>query len=552
MENREEQLPLPEGPAEATEQRKLLPADKYSVGPVSRFLAGLAGYDLYLLPQYAGPEIEHERRKLVRIGASVGIPAVLGFFTAFLFLSPYVESLPVRLIGALLTSLFILWIDCVIVTTLMKSSRFGTVVRLLISVCLGFVIAEPLLNSLYAKTINAHITTKLHNERTDRESRYKADLKKYEDDTARINRGMSEDQARLERYSTGNIALEHFRQAAARKDELSQGIHAQKSQEIDRLTARKKQIFEQRQAKQKEIESKLIEMQAEREGRRSSKTPGRGSVYSLLQSEWNRLTAERQALDEQIIALERSSTAVLNDRTELNNIESQFIAVVRPSGSPESSVLTPEEQGEKRRLEAQLESYRASLAIIQSQQKLTALEMQRLPQDFTLSTRDDSLAQTAALYEVLAENWFLKLKVTALFLMLFLADVTPVLVKLTVKTGYDDYLQSLAREQLIRDAASRDAFHQSLTTSIERNITRLMSFCIKATYELSRSQPDPSDSDHVNAIRERIGRAVERYTDELIQEARDVRQEKKQPGLIAVVSAGIRNTLQLIKTKVNA
>jgi hypothetical protein len=44
--------------------------DQVSRGIFSRPFAALAGYVLRLLPQYAGPDIEHDRGKLVRIGAA--------------------------------------------------------------------------------------------------------------------------------------------------------------------------------------------------------------------------------------------------------------------------------------------------------------------------------------------------------------------------------------------------------------------------------------------------------------------------------------------------
>ena len=135
----------PDAPAGVDETEQSCAARPAHTRSFRQFVAGLAGYDLNLLYKYAGPEAEHERNRLVRIGASVVIPAVLSFFTALLFLRPYVGSPMTRALAAMTTALVVLIIDCIIVTTFSRNGGFVTIVRVAISLCMGVVFAEPLL-----------------------------------------------------------------------------------------------------------------------------------------------------------------------------------------------------------------------------------------------------------------------------------------------------------------------------------------------------------------------------------------------------------------------
>jgi hypothetical protein len=60
------------------------------------------------------------------------------------------------------------------------------------------------------------------------------------------------------------------------------------------------------------------------------------------------------------------------------------------------------------------------VAAIQHEQGQIEHDLAALPEKYSLSTHNDTLAQTRALYEILAEDPFLKIKVGAIFLLLFL------------------------------------------------------------------------------------------------------------------------------------
>ena len=102
-----------------------------------------------------------------------------------------------------------------------------------------------------------------------------------------------------------------------------------------------------------------------------------------------------------------------------------------------AGTLTVAEASDRDRLQTEIADYQSNVAAIQHEQQLIEHDLAALPEKYSLSTHNDTLAQTRAFYEILAEDPFLKIKVGAIFLPLFLVDVTPTLIKLTVRTRYD-------------------------------------------------------------------------------------------------------------------
>ena len=543
----DENAPPPQDMKSASSTHPKPVGEEHARGRIGSFLAALAGYDLGLVSRYATQDAEHERRKLVLAGASVMVPTVLALFTGYFFLAPYAPNVSQRVLGAVVIALVVFAVDCIIVTTLAKESLFGILVRVAISVAMGFVIAEPLLNHLFHETLNEHIAARLQTERADRERKYSDDARKLNDEATRLRSEVAGFQAVLDDYAPSNTATRHFKESSTRKEELLSGIRNRKTQDSERLNEQKRDLDKQRTELQGAIEKKLVEMQQELEGKRESRQPGVGSVYRHLQEELRVFEKEQQRISENILSLNRSLDAIANDRSAEARVEAEIVTDSSISGASALATLTPEETRRKRQLESDIAGHAAALAGIEARQEQIRQETSGLPREFALSAHDDSLALTRALYEILAENWFLRIKAGAIFALLFLIDITPVLTKLTLKTGYDQYVKLLSGRRLAQGADSRDEIHASLVRFTRSRIDRWWDLRVGLTDKPGLLQP--ADSSHSSVVNLKIDREIERLLDELILEARNMQPEHKQPNVFRPLFSGIRHARELIKNK---
>jgi hypothetical protein len=483
------------------------------------FLAALAGYDLNLVPQYAGEDEEHERKRLVRIGASVTVPALVAFFTTCFFLAPLVPSLPARIVASALVAGVILMIDCIVVTTLVKSNVFNTLPRVVLSVCMSLVIAEPVMLFLYQNSIGAKIQQHLYDERADRELRYSAVLQKYQQAYAQASASMADTLQKLKGYDTTNIGTQRVEEGLTRKIAAVAAVESAKHRAVEPLQLQKREAEDELQERTREIE-RLTERMAHENNGESSARAGQGPIYSIV-------LAARQATEAQVLKLRgRIQTidteigAVYSDRAAEVALDRQLTAKLS-SRNTASAVLTPEELADKERLVADLNVSRHNLATIVQEEQMIMGERLSLRADYMLSKHSDVLAQTAALAEILGKNWLLCIEAGTLFVLLLLIDMTPVLVKLTAKTGYDEYLKSIARARLMEADSRRDRYYELAANTAGMKVQRLCDFRDDVVDKLTQNFAHSDPSESVRAIYAKIGSAVEQCTEEMLQEVKN-------------------------------
>jgi predicted RNA binding protein with dsRBD fold (UPF0201 family) len=518
-------------------------------GALSTFFAGLAGYDLQLISQYAGSRARHERLKLVAIGISVLVPTILGFFTSFLYFEPHLHGLAARVVFSLIVSLIILLVDCLIVRTLSRSSVAGVLARILMSVCLGFVIAEPLVLALYEKTINAHIVEGLNRDRKARGESYQRELDQIQRDIEATTSRMLEESDGLKKFSSEQ-RLDALRdRLAAKQDDALTALRIRKQADIDQLNATKSGLQTELSTVTTTIESKLVIMQQEIEGKRESNKPGKGHVYLLLQDEVNRLRGDKQRLEGEIQAIDGSLRQLQSDRSNEARLQEVAEAQIQSLDASKLGELSLEDRLNRERLESSIAQEKRSLDTLNERKKQIESEFTHLPKEFALSQRNDPLEQTRALYEILWANAFLRVKVAALFLLLFLCDVTPVIIKLTAKTGYDDYQMELDREHVRNYAAERDAQHEEKTKEAIRRIHRVRDVGTTALASLSEILAE--DSKRLHSIRELTGQVVHQEVYDAFREGRNTNKDQSAPsrGLFSLLVSTLKHGLWVIRMK---
>lgn len=458
----------------------------YAPGLLNLFLAGLAGYDLRMLPAFAGPLIDHEKTKLVRIGSSVLIPSFFGFWTALYFFSSFIDDPQRLLFAASAFALLLLLVDCVIVTTLSKTKIFGLFIRIAMSICIGIVVSEPALLFLYHKTIDARIEAQLQSEKATAETKLKSDLGEANQKLTTAEERLATLRKDLSNYAESKIAnLRYLEAEEVKKTRLGQ-VAADKKQQIGEKKSILAELQAERKNKGNEIESKMLEMKEEESGKRASGKAGRGPFWEKLNGELNMLKTQAADLDKHIKTIGNEITAIQASKTAEKQIDAQLKE--SPLAKPETApALTKTEQAAKTLLEQEIAASAAQQDAYRKNVERLEQELAGLDSRYALATRNDSLTQTRMLYEIAAENPVLLIKIFSLFFLVFFIDTAPVLVKLTVQTGYDDYIKQLTQQNFAQNRDNNLAYAQDCIEDATEKFNKLDQFSRHLTAGLEQS-----------------------------------------------------------------
>lgn len=507
--------PCPPKPIQDSSPRR--PAKGLCPEIVGRVLAALAGYDLQLVPRYAGADAEHERKRLVRIGASVLIPALLGCFSVFLLLGSYAVVMPARIVMATIAALLILLIDSIVVTTLSRRGGAGVLLRLVIAACMAMVTTEPLLLCLYSKSIDAHITAKFDADLRSREQAYVVERDSLESDAARLGKRQSADLSQLQNFAPEHIALYRINRLTTQRAELLAKLRAQQSKELDTLNKMQGGLYGAREKIQGQIDGIVSALHQEEAGLGASGRRGAGPVFSALEKDLRLLESELAELNARVAAVDAEIDATIRNGPMEKVLQRNLTAITNDSPSTSAGSLSPEEAQEKRTLETEIAGLGVALAETRRQQQQVGFALERLPRDLALSTRGDTLARTEALYELISDNWLVGTKVGALFLLLFLIDMAPVIIKLTSRAGYEEYLRSVTAERRAKIATTRNAYEEEVLSTGTARMVRLNEFSRIVLAGLPRSGGEEFNLRYMRAI-SNVERAVGRMTDEIIRD----------------------------------
>lgn len=455
----------------------------YSPSNISQLLASLAGYDLGLLPLYADNLIQHELKKLVRVGSSVLIPSFFGFFTSYYLLGKYIANPVLLCFSALAFALLLLVVDSIIVTTLSKTKSFGWFIRIAMSVCIGIVVSEPALLVLYEKTINARIEAELAVERSREETTLHTGLTDGKRDLLATEQQLSAAIAQLANYSDQRIARLRVQELEERKQQQLSTLNERKATRLEQEQARLEALEQDRQAQSDAIEQKMLAMNTEESGGGVSGKAGRGSFWLKLKGELAVLKTQAAEFDKQIAEVNSHITAIQADRTEEEQVSAQFKTL--PAIKPD---LTEDERVEKTRWDKEVQGLTARKAVYDELVQSLETRLTGLNAKYDLSTRDDSLTQIRVLYQIAVENPVLLVKVLALFLLILFIDTVPMLVKLTVQTGYEDYVRQESQKLFAESQVKRLVYDQECINAASQKLDKLSSYAHHLTQTLDATQ----------------------------------------------------------------
>ncbi len=468
----------------------------YSPGTVKHFFANLAGYDLNLIPEYAEKDIKHECNKLSLIGISVIIPSIFGLFSAYFYFGAYLKD-PYRSILALIVAFLLLIVDCVIVTTLSGGQRFGILIRIVMSICLGIVLSEPAILFLYEKTITANIQQDIEADFSQKEKELNKLLKEYSSKEEEVNNKINELRDQLDNFSDQNIINQRISY-----------LDSQKNEEIERLETYLNKLKKEYKEKKREYDEIKRKMYDEDAGRGITGKAGKGPEYERLKNN--------------LISIE-SGILKLKDDIEETRDKIHKIRVNENTGIISTSIptisnkeLTEDEKAKKEYLMKQvneltqnLTNYRSRIGTIQAQ--INALYNKNSDD---LSKRTDTLTKTKTLFKIAFDNPILLINILSLFLLVFFIETLPVLIKLTGKTGYGEYFKSLTYRRKLRSTLESYELIAESVESTKKNIDKLMDYQKFINNEISNRSGNKSEL--MIEFNRKIDESIIRNTDEIL------------------------------------
>ena len=136
------------------------------------FLIRLAGHDPELLHSHLKLSEKPERIRLAQLGISLFIPSLVGLFSFGNLVSKITDSSFVIATATLGYATVIFFIDRYFVLSIRKSDKrigvWPVFLRVVLAICIGFVVSEPIIVKLFDKSIDKELTAELAEEKADR------------------------------------------------------------------------------------------------------------------------------------------------------------------------------------------------------------------------------------------------------------------------------------------------------------------------------------------------------------------------------------------------
>ncbi|MCX7099597.1 MAG: DUF4407 domain-containing protein [Methylococcales bacterium] len=476
-------------------------------------IAGLAGYDLMVIPDYCPDSlIEHERKKLFRIGLSVFIPSFFGFICSYYLFGKYIHQPLALFLSATAFALLLLVVDCIIVTTLSKASLLGLFIRLAMSICIGIVVSEPALLVLYEKTITARIESELSTEKTQEETSLNGKLGVARTDLTKTQADLLSKNAQFANYSDDKIAHIRAMENEKRKKERLASLADSKKPLIAEQQSVLEGLLSQRTAKGQEIENKLLEMDQEAEGKRGSGKAGKGSHWTNLKQELTTLKKEETALNKKIDAANKELALIQDTSKDASQLNEEFKG--RLNGVAK---LTAEEQTAKTALAGDISALQQKQTDYRNTVDRIESELAGLGKKYATDTRDDSLTATRVLYQIAQENPVLLIKVLSLFGLIFFIDTIPTLVKLTVKTGYEDFLKQQSQKIQLANQTNNTAYDQECNIAATDKFNKLDQLSQHLSARLAQTSPQGQRYPHEKILHHEAHRLMATLANQLAQ-----------------------------------
>jgi hypothetical protein len=288
------------------EQNPRTPRRKFRERRLEIFLSSLAGYDLTLLPDYAGKLFQHEKLRLVWVGASVFIPAIFGFFAASFHVSTHPNIAQYKYLAGAAFAVILFFIDSLIVRTLEKGQWWSVFIRLFVSVCIGISVSEPAILMLYPDTIKAQRQRELLEEKkSDRDiKQMQADIESYEDKINNIDKELEKNQESLTKFYSSQIKKKHQDEEIERQKTAEEAQQNIRDREIGELRDTLDYHEKKEEELSKAIDETLDEAQKEKKGKRGDHGEGPGPIYKALMEKVDGLKKQRRKEEEVITEIQ--------------------------------------------------------------------------------------------------------------------------------------------------------------------------------------------------------------------------------------------------------
>jgi hypothetical protein len=387
--------------------------------------------------------------------------------------------------------------------------------------------------TVYGKTIAGRLVEQLDGRRTLREHQLDDKLKGLDAQSARSYAQMSADTLKLTEYVPGNAALRRLQAEVEQTNAAAAALDTVKQQKLQKLEKAKEGLEGEQEVRQKKLESVLIEMDRERDGKRDSGKDGKGDVWRSLMAAKAAASMELERVSNRIREVNAQIDSTDNDRSTDTVVVQRLPTESQASASPVGQGLSSDEAAAKEHLEAEIKRLNDSLEAIAVQRDAVWKEKSGLKDEYALPKHDDSLAEFRVLCELIAENPVLRVKVAALFLLVFLIDLTPILAKLTANTGYEKYLRSEARRRSVRAQPDRIKYRSSVTSEGAKTASQLCDYLKNVSSHCEASFPSDECSAHLHAIRSKVGKALLRDAGRVVDGVENVDAPERRPGSLS-------------------
>ncbi len=508
---------------------------------MEKFLIYLAGHNPQLLQTYLKKSYNTERIRLVQLGITLFVPPLVALYSFSYFVSTITDNALIIIAATISYSLAIFLIDRYFVLSFRRNHGRKAIWpvswRLILAICVGFTVSEPIILSLFSKSILKEISLDVKNEIANKQDPLnirKEELSKLINDKEKQREELREKRsAVLSNTESFDSEIASLRQDGDLfTEKRKQGINATVLELANKIKSDK----DEQSRLEAEINEKTKKIADEKLGRGLTRETGPGSEVDRLRRGKKDLEKKQQEITEQIFENERQLSSLKHqldnlalipknpNQQRIDELERQRLE--RATASNPTSENSPEVQAIDSELtenKKDLDSYRKDLDDIKQHIKNNTGNLQA-------SDRDDPLARTKALWSLLlkGDNFLAWVTFGALLILFMVIDTFPIITKLSFRSIADDLVEQIEASDLERFQEMLLRLRLSGKMGIDEEVAREIMAAAKHTTEIVVSMAvavnqelknidsidgDDMKEDAKNVIRQTYKRAIDQIMD---------------------------------------
>lgn len=207
---------------------------KFFLQRIERSLIYIAGFDINILESHLKGSGRSEKIRLAQLGATLFVPAIISVFYFPYFLSAAINSLPIIIISSFFYAISIFLLDRYFTLSFRRHSNRRSIWavswRMIIAICIGFAVTEPLIIAIFAKSINKELTEQIDREKSNKDSPLQQRKHLLETNIEKTNKEISELQNAL------TSARSRVSQIDSEIQKLSEQGNAEKNQKNEKIS----------------------------------------------------------------------------------------------------------------------------------------------------------------------------------------------------------------------------------------------------------------------------------------------------------------------------